>query len=260
MSTYYIEIRAGVRRSGGPNLVPLQDAHKYIGFRSVFAYDDTIAEVIRLQGNTSNLRGKPVYADTIFTDFDNHDPVEFREWLRASGIAHTEWDSGNRSVHFHVQIQPVYGEWVPHACKAWTLQHAPTADISFLHPAGQYRLPGTFHPKRPGRRKLMTYQQEGQPLVLEEPPKREFKIALHDDTTIVDFYTLLLVPKLEGGRQPYIWRLAITAAQAGMEFAETLEHLHWWNSRFCTPMHQDSILQRQCESAYKQAMNGSRRG
>jgi hypothetical protein len=249
--SYWAEIRTAVRRTHAPRLVPLDQVDQHTGFRSVFAYDDATAERIREQGGTGGLRNVPVYADTLFLDFDGHDPSEFREWLLGSGLSGFEFDSGNRSVHFHIPMQPVFGAWVPRACKLWVKKHAPTADISFYHPAGVYRLEGTYHPKQPGRCKTLTGMWGGEALVLPEPAAERFAPAAAEETTPEQFYTMLLQSVAEGGRRPRAWLLATMAAECGMSFDEATDHLLWWNQHHCHPAHSADAIIKQVESAYR---------
>ncbi len=251
--TYWIEVRTGLRRSGKPKLVPLSDADNYRGFRSTFAFDDEVADIIRIQGGTAGLRGFPVYCDTIFMDFDGHDPAEFRDWIRSSGIGHSEFSSGNRSIHYHIPIVPVFGAWVPDAVKRWTLQHAPSADISYLHQAGMYRLPGTFHHKNPGACKSLLFEMSGDPVVLTEPQARELAPITRDIEVSEEYlFTELMSKKQAGGRSLHIWKLATIAGKLGKSEAETMSILEWWNEMNCSPMHSEDVLSRQLASAYKQ--------
>ena len=247
---YYIEIRAGVRRTGPPRLVPLDEAHKHLGFRSVFAFDEDTAALIQELGSTSNLRGRPVYADTLFLDFDDGDPTEFREWLRSSGLAFETYDSGGRSIHIHIPLEPIYGSWVPGACKKWVQSRSKAADISFYHPAGMYRLPGTFHSKHAGRCKRLIEEGGESKLVLTEPPARESRVVEATGAR-EDFFQLLLESREPGHRSQFLWRLGITAAQAGLPMEEALDGMRWWNGRQSAP-HPDHHIVRQCESAYQQ--------
>jgi hypothetical protein len=249
---YFVEVRPAVHRSGPPRLVPLDEIHKHTGFRTIFAYDEETTEFIKEQGGTQGLRGQPVYADTLFLDFDGHDPVEFRIWLQQSGYGYTEWDSGGRSVHFHIPMIPVYGAWVPFAMKKWIKTHAPTADISFVHAAGMYRLPGTWHAKHPGRCKLMTANQVGTRLLLEQATNDllEFK-EFQGDGGIELLFQLLTLGRTEGNRAPHLFRIGIAAAEAGLEFEDALDHMRWWNKRFAVPMRDDITIVNQCQSAYR---------
>lgn len=254
---YYVEIRSTVRRSGPPRLVPLAEVGNYTGFRTIVAYDATMAERIRELGGTKGLYGIQVYADTLFIDFDNVQPTGFRSWLQAQGLAYTEWDTGNRSVHFHIPLTPVFGSWVPEAMKAWVQANSPEkADLSFYHAVGVYRLPGTFHPKAPGRCKILVDQREGSLLTLTEPPPKVRAFVLPEDEAKGEMlFTMLMSPVKAGGRNQYAWRLAMTAAEAGLSFDEALDKVAWWNSRYCSPPLDGSVLIKQCESAYFRVSN-----
>jgi hypothetical protein len=250
--TYFVEIRATVQRTGRPRLVPLTEVGNYHGFRSVFAYSSELVARIEAMGAMRDLRGSSVYADTLFMDFDGHDPSAFRTWLTTSGLAWDEFDSGNRSVHFHIPIEPVEAVWVPEAMKLWTKKHAPTADISFLHPAGQYRLPGTYHAKQPGRRKELVQSGLGVPLVLERPSIMPRIAAFTDeDVTPEQFFSMLLVTKGEGQRRPWLWHCATIGAEAGLSFDELFEGLLVWNAHCCLPPHDKQTVMKQTESAFR---------
>lgn len=250
--TYFVEIRSTVQRRGRPRFVPLTEVGRYRGFRSVFAYSSELVERIEAIGAMRNLRGESVYADTLFMDFDGHDPAAFRLWLQSSGLGWEEYDSGNRSVHFHIPIEPVHAPWLPAAMKAWTRQHAPTADTSFLHPAGQYRLPGTYHAKQPGRRKQLVQIGLGVPLVLERPavlpPLGPIDAS---DSSREQFYSMLLVSRGEGQRRPWLWQAATVGAEAGLSADEVLAGLLTWNTHLCQPAHDAGIVIKQVESAFR---------
>lgn len=249
----FVEVRPTVKRAGPPILVPLAEVHKHTGFRTIVGYSSEVADMIREQGSTLNLKHLPVYADTMFMDFDGHDPVEFRTWLQASGLAYTEWDSGNRSFHYHIAMEPIEGTWVTAAMKAWTKQHAPTADVSFCHPAGMYRLPGTFHHKQPGRCKTLLHSQPGTCLRLERPAlDLGLRFQLDEPTgTQEEFFRLLMQAKNEGHRAPHLFKLAITGAESGMSYEEVLEHMRWWNRFHASPPRDDLTIQSQCDSAFR---------
>lgn len=249
---YWIEIRSAVRRQGAPRLVPLADAGKYTGFRSVVAYDDATAEHIRTTRQTNGLRDVPVYADTLFMDFDNIEPVRFRTWLQQSGLAYEEWNTGHRSVHFHIPLSPVRGSWVTAAMKDWVLTNSPEqADTSFYHSSGQYRLPGTFHAKAPGKCKTLVAAQDGQTLVLVQPPPKVQTFSMPAEEGPERFFMMLTQTVGSGKRSQYAWRLAMQAAESGVEFNVALEHVHWWNSRWAHPPLGGHVIETQVLSAYR---------
>ncbi len=249
--TYWVEVRSAVRRTGPIRLVPLSDVNEHRGFRSTFAYDETVTQLIRDQNGTHHLRGQPVYADFIFLDFDSHVPHEFLAWLATSGLSNSIYDSGGRSVHVHIPIEPVFGVWVPFAVKQWTKQYAPTADISFLHPAGVYRLQGTFHAKHAGRSKQLTSEQEGSKVQLSPVQQAAFTSSYSDGSTRDEFFLMLTKVKGEGHRSGHLWHLATVAAECGIEFDEAMQHLLWWNGKWCRPSHDADKVRSQCESAYR---------
>lgn len=251
--TYYVDVRPAVRRSGPPRLVPLGDLGKYQGFRSVFAFNADIAELIADQGSTANLRGVPVYADRILVDFDGRDSAPFRERLIAEGIGFEWYDTGNRSDHYQIQLAPVEAAWLPAAMKAWVKARGPTADLSFYHPAGMYRLPGTFHAKVPGASKRLVESYPGKDVVLEakDAPTPIPMFYGGAEGSEVELLSLCTATKGPGHRSPHAWRIATAAAEAGKTMDEAMELLHWWNQDFCQPPQEEQLLQSQCEKAYR---------
>lgn len=250
--TYYVEVRPTLKRNGTPKLVPISEVGKYTGFRSVYAYPKAMADHIRSTGRTSDMRDQSVYSDTLFMDFDDVDPVGFRDWLKYFGVAYEEWDSGNRSVHFHITIEPMFGSHVPYSQKLWVKEHAPQADITFYHPAGQYRLPRTFHKKNPGHCKKLVYKQTGSKLYIPER-EQEFENYLFnfEEGNKSQFFTMLLVPKDQGHRQPYIWQMATVAAESGIDLHSAFEAISWWNSTLACPAHPEQVVSKQIERAYQ---------
>lgn len=230
-------------------LVPLDEVDKYTGFRSAFAFDDETAERIREQSNTAGLRGISVFTDILLVDFDASDGNSLRTWLVEQGIGFTRWDSGGRSIHIHVALEPIAGPWVPEACRQFLKKVAPDADVSFLHPSGMFRLPKTFHYKT-GRQKVLIEHREGRRLVLQQPQTSPtFQVEGGGSREL--FFTLLTARKSEGQRSPWLWRLGTAAAEAGLSYDEALEHLRFWNERFAEPPKDDATVQQQCQSAYR---------
>jgi hypothetical protein len=248
--TWWIEIRPALRRTGPVKLVSLEQVELHRGFRTIVAYDDETAQHIKTTGSTKDLKNFPVYADTLFMDFDEHDPVAFRHWLQSSGLAYEEWNSGGRSVHFHLPIEPIFGTWVPVAMKHWTKTHAPTADTSFLHSAGLYRLPGTYHSKYPGHRKELIHTQQGNKLRLTEPIKSSYLQLAPPSGSLEQFHTLLTQYQSVGSRRPHIWLMAMTGLEAGMGLQNIIDNIERWSARFCDPPHALDVIITQCESAY----------
>ena len=250
---YWIEIRPTVRRSGSPLLVPLEHSAQYRGFRSVFAYDEATKESIREMNGTSHLRGMPVYADTVFVDFDNSDGSDMINYLVEQGIGFEKWHSGGRSIHLHIPMVPAYGSWVPLSIKKWVQARSPKADITFYHNAGLYRLPGTYHYKYPGQCKTLLLAHPGKLL---EPARVERKIPIFgafvlDEGSIENFYFYLTDSKAGevGNRSPHMWKLCVLGLEAGLEIDVVRDHVCWWNNRFAKPPHGEDTIDKQLEQA-----------
>lgn len=255
---FYVEIRKSVRRRGPPILIPLEEVYGHTGFRSVFAYPPDVADMIREQASTKGLRGNPIYADTLFVDFDNVEPGAFDDYLREQGLAFTKWDSGGRSIHLHIDLIPCEGIWVPDGCKAWMKQHAPHADMSIYHQAAVYRLPGTYHRNNPGHRKTLLETHPGKPLELPKPKTvMPMPSRASDQDSFSKYFSLLSQSVGEGGRRPHAWKLATLAAEAGVGFEKAVQDILWWNSTFAKPPHADTDVYKQIESAYRRAGNST---
>lgn len=255
--TYWAEVRAGVRRSGPVRLVPVEEIGRHSGFRSVFCFDDDTAEMIREQGGTRGLRHVSVYSDVLLLDFDGRESDYFDRYLREQGIAFERYDSGNRSDHYHIPIVPIEGADVPARCKAWVQKHAPTADQSFYHQAGMYRLPGTFHPKQPGQYKRLVAAVSGVLLALSAPaalPPISYVAEQTSDDAKQTFIELMMKPYTRSiGRRPHMFMLAVNGAEAGMEFDEVLDAVLWWNSNMNPEPHAPSAVEQQVHGGFRAA-------
>ena len=156
--TWYVEWRPTVRRRGKIQLVPVDELYRYTGFRSVYAYNNEVYRHILDTNSTKGLHGSTVYSDMLLLDFDDCAPkaLEFQGFLERNNINYQRFTSGNRSIHFHVElVEPMMGASVPWQQKRWVQQNAEGADISFYHPSGMYRLTGTYHIKNPGHKKCI---------------------------------------------------------------------------------------------------------
>lgn len=251
--THWLEIRAWQERVGVPFFVSLDDYKtglRYIGFRSVYAYPDHVKQAITEQRSTAGLDWAPVYADQLLVDFDNNDAAagEFVAYLYDEGYACEVYNSGNRSTHVHVWCEPADGTWVPWSQRCWVAKHAPGADLTFYHQAGQFRLPGTRHAKT-GRRKELQHELSGKLLAIDRVDK---PLATASAPKPGAFFAHLLRHKGEGERRVYVWHLAKQARAEGYEFAEALAHILWWNARYCVPaLAQDAVRQKVLE-VYRQ--------
>jgi hypothetical protein len=250
--SYFVEIRTTVKRRSTIEIVPLEEVDQYTGFRSVYAFDAETVETIKEARSTRNLGNAQVYSDTLFVDFDGTDPASFRAALVALGVGFSVFDSGNRSIHFHVPIVPMLGAWIPQAQKDWVKKNAGgLADISFYHAAGMYRLPRTHHVKT-GRAKVLTEQVAGGLL---EIPKQVNKViplpGMSERERSEEGLTHILLRRAGiGGRTAHLFKLVSYAHGLGRSYDEALEMAQLWNAVFTAVPLAAQAVEDQCYRIY----------
>ena len=245
---YWVEVRASQQRRGRPYLVPLSEVSKVSGgFRSVYAYDDATRDLILAQSSTAGLVSTPVYSDVLLVDFDNCEPDDLLYHCYDNSLAHEVYESGNRSWHVHIPLVPAYGADVPWSQKQWVQEHAPLADVTYYHQAGQFRLDGTRHEKT-GRYKRSVRKVEGQlldiPIVARQPA------SLRGGGQAGLFFAHLLRPAVEGGRRVYVWHLAKLAHSEGLSYEVAVARVLWWNQNFCRPILGDTVVKEKVHDVY----------
>ena len=172
------EYRSNVSRSGAPVYVPFHVLMNMQGFQSVFGIPTEEAQKNSERGSSAGST-YPVYCDTLLLDFDDcpDKAALAEEYFKNVGAAYLKFDSGNRSVHFHVAIEPMCGVAVPGSIKQWVTANMEGADTSFYHNQGMYRLPGTVH-RKTGRKKLLLDRASGGRLII---PMLELRRYGRDD-------------------------------------------------------------------------------
>ena len=164
--------------------------------------------------HTGSTRGMdcPVWCDVVFVDFDDRpeDAVKLEKYLINRQVAHAVCDSGNRSVHFHIPIEPLFGEDVPYSIARWLEQHAPGHDPSFPQSRnGMFRLLGTTHEKT-GRKKKMLRTFVGRlldvPYVERGLPQFRLKADIRDRIpdaadALLHVMSVIMNEPLQGNRQ-----------------------------------------------------------
>lgn len=226
-SEVVFEFRPLVGRSGSMIFVPFQTLLGLEGFQSVFGVSlDTARELYRL-GSRAGFCGE-VYCDTLLVDFDDtpEQAKAAEEFFEKAGIAFLKYDSGNRSIHFHVPIVPMTGENVPFSVRSWVLTNLPGADLSFYHHQGMYRLPGTRHQKT-GRRKTLLRKSIGTrlripPVLPKSVENGVCNVADGIEEILMKAVQLILDPPTKGNRHTNLWSLGSRLKAAGFtnEFIE----------------------------------------
>lgn len=246
---FYCELRGHPRRLGKVKLVPTSELDNHTGFRSVYCFDESAARLIVGMNGTSNLQDSPLYSDTLFMDFDDAPEAaeQFHQYLIELGVGYTRWDSGGRSIHFHVNLVPKQYRGIYKDQRTWVKTHAPLADITFYNPAGMFRLPNTWHAKHAGKQKVLLNTGIGKPLDI---PRVEqvisiFKPHLVDTEVSKDFdmSTLLQYMRTDvppGGRYHHLLIIEKLSSQLGLDPYDTAKT---WNKNLTCP-HEDEYINR----------------
>jgi hypothetical protein len=250
------EYRRQVRRGGRQiNLLPKEELVGLMGFRSIFGFDEDAQAYIRQERTTSGLVGHNFYADELLVDFDD-------AWLAAESFAedlapysYTMWDTGGRSIHFHVDIEPMYGPHTPYIHRAWMKEFAPGSDINIYKSSGIYRLPGTYHHKTVGARKVLLETNTGSKLELGDVRQDTWSGAHVYDDVDTDaeavLNNLLMLPANEGGRNNRLFTIARLSLKCGDTYDTALASCLNWGSTFCVPSLSSIEVQATVQSVYK---------
>lgn len=247
------EIRSGIRRSGQPILVDCLEG--LTGYRSLYGFNEEVANLIKEQKGTYGLHGKPLFSDTLFIDIDDNPSAEVtvEKKLMEQGVGFQVYDSGNRGKHFHVPIKEMYGKDVAYRQKHFVAENYPGADTSIYKITGIIRLPGTYHYKNPGNTKKCIREYRG--------PKLEVTFS---DIIPEVFNTEDVDPEAasklswewfkkvgEGGRNRQIYNMAFLSSLAGYSVDEARDNLLHYNSVMITPPLSNEEVVRTVKSAYR---------
>lgn len=253
------ELRKTTVRLGPVRLVSREELDISTGFRSVYCFGQDAVAHIKLTNSTAGLKGLDLYSNELLVDFDNQPEaaLKFEQFLQ--NYNYSKWDSGGRSIHFHVAIEPMSGPTVPESHKEFMQQIAPLADMSIYKTSGMYRLPGTFHHKYRGNFKYKLYEQTNKPLLkintIKSSPTKLTPALPYDDSTDLRPYLLFQSFKkvVEGtvGRNNHVFILAALCRDTGMASEEALELITSWNLSCCHPPLQTSGIIATINSAYR---------
>jgi hypothetical protein len=137
--------------------VTADELPRYTGFRSYFGFSEAVKEYCQDVGTTRGMRGTVVYSDTIFLDFDDAPEAAESFWhtLVLEGLGFEVWDSGGRSIHFHIPTAPMWSEHLPYSHSQWVKARTPGADMCLYQAGRIFRLPNTTHQKTMKRKVLL---------------------------------------------------------------------------------------------------------
>lgn len=240
-----------VKRTGVPVLVDSDQLVGRQGFRSVFGYPETTTLTIQKQANTRDITHLPVYCDTLFVDFDDQIELanKFEHYLREEQYEFSKYDSGNRSVHFHVPVVPIVGNWVPRAVYEYASKHANGCDLSIYRHTGLFRLVGTWHEKHPGHFKRLLATSSGRSLVIEQPRGQTLTYARQDLGVPL---SLIINKRVDtGGRRCYAYTIGNVCNKRGLSQEDALRLALQWNDTCAVPPLEPEIIWQKIEEAYR---------
>jgi hypothetical protein len=256
----YYEHRPTKIRQGPPRLVTREELDQRRGFRSVYGWPTEAADHVRTTGSSAGLKWFPVYSDELLLDFDDrpHDANVAITLMAEYGYAFSWWESGGRSVHLHIKIEPMLGSNVPASQKQFVAATFPGADLAFYHAAGMYRLPGTAHEKNPGHYKRMVEEFRGRPLAIPLINQPLFRPSAsggsqRDPADLDAILTHMLFKTVhEGeGRNKHAYNMAKLLKDLGHDYARALDVVEGWSGDFAVPPISRTELEATVRSAYR---------
>ena len=238
-----------VKRTGTPTLCTKQELSTKQGFRSVFGYPEETVRQIHRQGNTRDITHLPVLCDELLVDFDDNPEAAyfFQEFLMDGGYGFVSYDSGNRSMHYHIPIIPIEGHWVPNALYRYASKHIKGCDLSVYRHTGLFRLPGTWHEKNPGHMKRLCLFNEG--MLLEIPPVTVLPISVAGDKG-APLEQIINKVVDTGGRRCYAYTIGSVCNKRGLSVEQALRIALQWNDLKARPPLEADVLMQKIWEAY----------
>lgn len=205
------EYRPALYRKAKPILLPENRFLGLDGFISIWGFPEDTAKHIKEQGNLKGLKGRLLYTDRVYLDFDNNKTAYEKAivQLNEMGAEYDAFETGNRGEHVHIRIQPVSSYFLPSRVVSWVHDHFPGADLSIYKPSGIIRLPDTIHLKT-GKKKKPIIRKQGVILDLPEtgPPIVKIKNAETDIQSQANNLAFLLADyPIEGGRNNHCFKI-----------------------------------------------------
>jgi len=241
---YFFEHRSSKPRRGKLNFISIDaDLSNLTGFRSVYAYSESLVEKIKKDNSTRGILGEEVYSDTLFVDFDG-DPEHadnFRYYLKDSRINFERYHSGGRSIHFHVKQVNLLGRHVPYSERTWVAENIIGADLSFYHQAGMFRLNNTYHESGRGQKKLLEAHPGAKLIIpyIEKPVPATAAAEVANGKPgpkLVQYYDNILWEECEpGGRRPHMFKIIATGVDIGKSMTDIWNDLLIWNKQHAHP-------------------------
>lgn len=256
----YVEITPEPYHGKGKSLkfVPVNQIHLHTGFRSICQYTEEQVNEAYSAGTIKALEDTEVLCDQMFLDFDNSplNALIFEAWCQDNCYQYEKYDSGSRSIHFHVDIVTIDARCAPASIKAFLIKEFGEGfcDISFYHYAGLYRLPGTVH-KKTGRKKELI--STGGFFALDIPLIEKTKFGqlnldiCNFEWALINYINYIKAPPTEGNRSLTLWRTAKMFAESEVSYPVAEELITIMNNSWGRMSKPQQKVDSQVSFAYK---------
>lgn len=240
------------------NMLPEADTD-LPGFHTVYRFSEEAAEEIRKQGNSRGFSRFPVFADSVWFDFDD-DRNEIKHLISVLDqhkLGYTVYTTGNRGFHVSVPHTPLFDVTVPYTHKKLVEDLGVTCDPTLYQHSRLLRTIGTVHEKT-GKPKQVIDHVDGEAILeisLRSPEESRFKICEVADEELLPFLLSSLARLYgnspgEGRRHTTCWGLARDAARCGLSFETTLELLLTMNASWRKDSKDVDYIRNACEQGW----------
>ena len=246
MTYFYEYCRTLSNRTG--NMITKEDLQGKTGFASIYGFDAQTSAFFREAGSIKGSKHFPVFADTLWMDFDNAEEECERvvNQLVSEGISCVVYTSGGRGQHVGVPHQPIFDRRLPYSQRVWVEGKKFKVDFCLYSHGHIFRLPNTRHAKT-GNYKEIIFQYEGQPIELEliERPAKCYSGADSDEFLLTDFVDMLSwfsknLPT-NGNRNHRMFALAAGLLASGISPLATVELVSKFNEALSEPLEEEEL-------------------
>ena len=242
------EWRDSIERRGPPILLEAPD--RQYNFRSLYGYAPNTINIIQKNKHTRGLKGISCYSDLLIIDCDTLDDMALtNDRLAELGIAYEVWSTGNRGLHFHIDIEPMFGPNTIWSQIIWLQENNlwEIVDRSIYREGGQIRVPGAIH-RKTNKPKELVKEIPGELLIVKErvrPPVSQSSSEIEEGTpeAIYEYMKNLMYRRGEGARHTHLFVLWKRGIAAGVDPDTLREDLRWWNDHFAFPPHTYSAIE-----------------
>ncbi len=263
---YYCEF-AETKYSRHGTMLPVEQALSVgVGYCSLFWFKKCDALVIRDRGSSKNLKEFAVYAEWLWIDIDDEDPVkakqrfdEIVEKLRKYPIL--GYLSGKKGYHLGVKIQPMYGRHVPYSHKRWLNENEIECDESLYQHGRLFRNIGASHEETKRPKQLVLEDLSGDPLLIPTVIEQvKYEAIVTEDWSDSDQFRESLLrtiqtieqPPKQGMRHTTFWSIASNLHDCGASFELAYELLCYVNRTLTHPKEEEEV-ERAIRDAYGKA-------